>query len=165
MEQLEGWSELQRILLWRLHISHHHVSCKRRKGLDQELLLWERYSRYQKSYRTIDQKDSIPMSHIWNHVRHQEWPKNPGSGNKRFAGSSRGLFGRLVWRLQPVCYPCKNESPSCQEMYSSLEEYVERGLRDFLACNKNLVLFRTTHISPREDIYLKSYLSAFSTKN
>ena len=58
-------------------------------------------------YRIIDQKGSIPMSHIWDHVRHQEWSKNPGSGNKRFAGSSRGLFGRLVWRLQPVCYPCK----------------------------------------------------------
>ena len=26
------------------------------------------------------------------------------------------------------------------------EEYVERKLRDFLACNKNLVLFRTTHM-------------------
>ena len=38
----------------------------------------------------------------------------------------------------------QNESPSCQEMYSLLEEYTERGLRDFLACNTGL--FRTTHI-------------------
>ena len=78
--------------------------------------------------------------------RHQEWPKNPGSGNKRFAGSSRGLFGWSVWRLQPMCYRCKMSLPSCQEMYSLLEEYAERGLRYFLACNTNLVLFRTTHI-------------------
>ena len=66
---------------------------------------------YQKVYRTIDQKGSIPTSHIWDHARHQEWPKDPGGGNKRFAASSRGLFGRLVWRLQPVCYPCKMSHP------------------------------------------------------
>ena len=49
----------------------------------------------------------------------------------------------------PTCVlSMQNESPSCQEMYSSLEEYVERGLRDFLACNKNMILFRTTHILP-----------------
>ena len=47
------------------------------------------------------------MSHIWDHVRHQEWPKNTSSGSKRFAGSSRSLFVGLVWRFQPVCYPCK----------------------------------------------------------
>ena len=55
-----------------------------------------------KIYRIIDQKGSIPMSHIWDHARHQEWPKNPGSSNKRFAWSSRGLFGRLVWRFQLI---------------------------------------------------------------
>ena len=43
MEQLEGWPKLQGILLWKLHISHHHDSWRKREGLDQELLLWERY--------------------------------------------------------------------------------------------------------------------------
>ena len=40
----------------------------------------------------------------------------------------------------------QDESPSCQEMSSSQEEYAERGLRDFLSCNTNLVLLRTTRI-------------------
>ena len=106
MKQLEEWSKLQRILLWKLHISYHHVSWRKREGLDQEMLLWERYISI-KVYRTIDQKSSIPTSHIWNHARHQEWPKDPGSGNKSFAGSGRSLFSRPIWRLQPVCYPCK----------------------------------------------------------
>ena len=106
MEQLQEWSKLQRILLWRLLKSHHHIRCKRKEGLDLELLLWERSGNI-KSVQTYWSEGSIPKSHIWDHVRYQEWPKNPGSSNKRFAGSSRGLFGRLVWRLQPVCYPCK----------------------------------------------------------
>ena len=46
----------------------------------------------------------------------------------------------------------QDELPSCQEMSNSQEEYVERGLRDFLSCNTNLVLLRTTHIYPRVDI-------------
>ena len=46
----------------------------------------------------------------------------------------------------------QDELPSCQEMSSSQGEYVERGLRDFLSCNANLVLLRTTHIYPRVDI-------------
>ena len=62
---------------------------------------------YQKSTDLLIRKGSIPTSHIWDHARYQEWPKDPGSSNKRFAGSSRGLFGRPIWRLQPVCYPCK----------------------------------------------------------
>ena len=41
--------KLQRILLWRLHVSHHHVRCKRREGLDLELLLWGKFRWYQKS--------------------------------------------------------------------------------------------------------------------
>ena len=46
----------------------------------------------------------------------------------------------------------QDELPSCQEMSNSQEEYAERGLRDFLSCNTNLVLLRTTHIYPRVDI-------------
>ena len=106
MEQLEGWSKLQRILLWKLHVSHHHVSWRKREGFRPGTVALREIRWYQKSTETIDQKGSIPMSHIWSHVRHQEWPKNSGSGNKRFAGSSRGLFSRPVWRFQPVCYLC-----------------------------------------------------------
>ena len=47
------------------------------------------------------------MSCPWDYEKHQEWPKDSSSGNKRFVGSSRGLFGRIVWRLHPMCYPCK----------------------------------------------------------
>ena len=49
MEQLKEQPKLQRILLWRLHISHHHVRCKRKEDLDQELLPWERYVNTKKS--------------------------------------------------------------------------------------------------------------------
>ena len=58
-------------------------------------------------HRAIDQKSSISMSHIQNNERHPEWSKNSSShGNARFAGSSRSLFSRPVWRFQPVCHPC-----------------------------------------------------------
>ena len=107
---------------------------------------------YQKSTDLLIRRAPFPKGCIWNYVRFQEWPKDPGSSNKRFVGSSRGLFGRLIWRLQPVCYPCKMSYHHAKRCGSSQEEYAERGLRDFLACNTNLVLLRTTHIYPRVDI-------------
>ena len=71
---------------------------------------------------------------------------------KGFAGSSRGLFGWVYLKIPTCVLSMQDELPSCQEMSSSQEEYAERGLRDFLSCNANLVLLRTTHIYPRVNI-------------
>ena len=122
-----------------------HQMQKKRRFRPGTVALRE-IQQYQKSTDLLIRRGSIPMSHIWDHVRYQEWPKDPGSSNKRYAGSSKGLFGRLIWKTPTCVLSMQNELPSCQEMCSSLEKYLERGLRDFLACNTNLVLFRTTYI-------------------
>ena len=71
---------------------------------------------------------------------------------KGFAGSSRSLFGQAYLKTPTFVLSMQDELPSCPEMCNLQEEYAERELRDFLACNTNLVLLRTTHIYPRVDI-------------
>ena len=117
-----------------------------------------------KIYRIIYQKDSIPMSHIWDHVRHQEWPKNPGSGNERFAGSSRGLYSRLVWRLQPVCYPCKMSHHHAKRCTVSQKNMQREDLEISWPVTKTWSFSGPPTYSQSKYIHLKSNLSAFSTK-
>ena len=118
IEQLEGWSKLQRILLWRLHISHHHIRCKRKEWFRPGTVALREIHWYQKSTdllirRTPFQRDTYEI--MWG-IRNDL--KNPGSSNKRFAGSSR----RLIWLVclkTPTCVlSMQDKLPSCQEMYS-----------------------------------------------
>ena len=104
------------------------------------------------------------MSHIWNHVRHQEWPKDPGSDSKRFAGSSRGLFGRLIWRLQPVCYPYKMSHHHAKRYTVSQKNMWRKDLEISWPATQPWSFSGPPTYSQSKYIYLKSYLSAFSTK-
>ena len=49
MEQLEEWSKLQRLLPWRLHVSHHHVSCKKKRRFRPGTVALREICQYQKS--------------------------------------------------------------------------------------------------------------------
>ena len=94
-------------MLWRLHISHQHVSCKRREGFRPGTVALRKIQQYQKSTELLIRRAPFQwviyeiMWGIRNDLRIQ------AVAIKGLQGSSRGLFCRLIWRLQPVWYPCK----------------------------------------------------------
>ena len=140
-----------------------HISWRKREGLDQELLLWERYVRYQKSTELLIRRTPFQWVIYEDHARHQEWPKDPGSGNKRFAGSGRGLFSRPVWRLQPVCYPCKMSHHHAKRCAVSKKNMQREDLEISWPVTQTWSFSGPPTFSKSKYIW-KSYLSAFSTK-
>ena len=108
IEQLEGWSRASKnIAVKAPHKPPSHQMQKKRRFRPGTVALRERY---------IDTKS---LQTYWleglhsneTHMRSCEGIRNDlriqAAAIKGLQGSSRGLFGWSVWRLQPVCYPCK----------------------------------------------------------